>query len=201
VRSNLLRLGTAQHFENQASPIFKPMPTCAILRGKHSRFQTLRPGHDSADHARAQDFQREAVLVQGFGTLAVIAGLAALAGVLMLELRPSRIRKAHTIWRRVPCWLADYGPATLLVTSVAFLISFLPFQHAFAEYRASNYVVPNVERLMDAIWGLLEIPEYVTGVNAAVWIWTFVTAALTALLLFVLVRGFYGRRRAAANPA
>jgi len=161
-------------------------------------FQTLRPGHDSADHARAQDFQREAVLVQGFGTLAVIAGVAALAGVLVLELWPSRIRNAHTIWRRVPCWLADYGPATLLVTDVAFLISFLPFQHAFAEYRASNYLLPNEERLMDALWGLLEIPEYVTGVYAAVSIWTFVTVALTALLLFVLVRGFYRTRRAVA---
>jgi hypothetical protein len=51
---------------------------------------------------------------------------------------------------------------------------------------------------MDALWGLLEIPEYVTGVYAAVSIWTFVTVALTALLLFVLVRGFYRTRRAVA---
>jgi hypothetical protein len=116
----------------------------------------------------------------------------------VLELWPSRIRNAPTIWRRVPCWLADYGPATLLVTDVAFLMSFLPFHCAFADYRASNYLLPNEERLMDALWGLWEIPNYVTGVYAAVSIWTFVTVALTALLLFVLVRCFYPTRRAVA---
>jgi hypothetical protein len=166
-----------------------------------SSFQGLRPGHDSADHERAQTFQREALLVQGFGILAVIAVLAALAGVLMLELWPSRIRNAQTISRRVPCWLADYGPTTLLVASVAFLMSFLPFQRAFEEYRASNYALLNEERLLDSMWGLLEIPQYVTGVNAAVSIWTFVTVALSALLLFVLARGFYRMRRTVAKPA
>jgi hypothetical protein len=59
-------------------------------------------------------------------------------------------------------------------------------------------VIPNEERLMDALWGLSEIPEYVTGVNATVSIWTFVTVALTALVLFVLVRGFYPTSRAVA---
>ena len=54
---------------------------------------------------------------------------------------------------------------------------------------------------MDAMWGLFEIPQFVTGVNAAVSTWTFVTAALSALLLFVLVRGFYRMRRNVAKPA
>jgi hypothetical protein len=162
-------------------------------------FLALRPGHDSADHARAQAFRREGMLVQGFGTLAVIAGLAALAGVLMLEMWPSRIRKTKTIWRRVPCWLADYGPATLLVASVAFLASFLPFQRAFEEYRTSK--LPNDQRLTDSLWGLLEIPQYVMSSSAAVPIWTFVTVALSTLLLFVLVSGFYRTRRTVAKPA
>jgi tetratricopeptide (TPR) repeat protein len=164
-------------------------------------FQALRPGHDSADHARVQTFRREAMLVQGFGTLAVIAGLAALAGVLMLELWPSWIRNSHTIWRRAICWTSDYAPSVLLAASGAFLISFLPFQRAFEEYRASNYSLLNEQRVMESMWGLLEIPQSVTGVNFAVSIWTFVTVALSALLLFVLARGFYRMRRTLSKPA
>jgi len=54
---------------------------------------------------------------------------------------------------------------------------------------------------MGAMWGLMEIPEYVMGVSARVSIWAFVTIALAAFLLFVLVRGIYRTRRAASNPA
>ena len=122
-------------------------------------------------------------------------------GVLLLEMWPGRMRNAQTRWRRALCWMADYAPATLLVAIGAFLMSFLPFQHAFAEYRASSYMLLNDERLMGAMWGLMEIPEYVMGVNARVSIWAFVTIALAALLVFVLVRGIYRTRRAASNPA
>jgi len=75
--------------------------------------------------------------------------------------------------------MADYAPATLLVAIGAFLMSFLPFQHAFAKYRASSYML----------------------LNARVSIWAFVTIALAALLVFVLVRGIYRTRRAAPNLA
>ncbi|PYU44725.1 MAG: hypothetical protein DMG54_08255 [Acidobacteria bacterium] len=122
-------------------------------------------------------------------------------GVLLLEMWPGRMRNAQTRWRRALCWMADYAPATLLVAIGAFLMSFLPFQHAFAEYRASSYMLLNDERLMGAMWGLMEIPEYVMGVNARVSIWAFVTIALAALLVFVLVRGIYRTRRAAPNLA
>jgi hypothetical protein len=164
-------------------------------------FQALRPGHDSADHARARTFQREAMLVQGFGTLAVIAGFAALAGISMLELWLRKIRDTKTIWRRVAGCLADYAPATLLAASGAFLLSFLPFQRAFEEYRTSNYSLLNEQRLMESMWGLLDLPQSVTDVNFAVSIWTFVTVALSALLLVVLAHGFYRTKRASAKPA
>jgi tetratricopeptide (TPR) repeat protein len=165
------------------------------------RARSMRPGHDPAIRAQAQAFQWEGLLVQGFGTLGVIAGFAALAGILLLELWPSQTRNAKTIWRRALCWIADYAPATLLVASAAFLMSFLPFQHAFAEYRSSSYVLANHERLVEALGDLNGIPDYVMGVNARVLIWAFVTIALTALLLLVLVRGNFRARRAASNPA
>jgi len=164
-------------------------------------FRALRPGYDSADHARAQTFRREGMLVQGFGTLAVLAGLAALAGVLMLELWPRKIRDTKPIWRRGACLAANYAPTVLLVACGVFLVSFLPFQRAFEAYRASTYSLLNEEELMDPMWGLMEIPRYVTGVNFAVSVWTIFTIALSTLLLFVLARGFYRMRRPVANPA
>jgi hypothetical protein len=48
---------------------------------------------------------------------------------------------------------------------------------------------------------LFEIPKYVVGVDAAVEVWSFVTIALSVLLLLVLLRGFYRPRHTVANPA
>ena len=165
------------------------------------RFTEMRHAHNPARGAGTQTFRREAIMVESFGLLCLVAAFGALAGVSMLELWPSRTQDAQPIWRKVSCCLADYGPATLLVASVAFLISFLPFERAFAEYRASNYSLPNQEQLMESMWGLLEIPRYLTGGSFQVSVWTFVTIALSALLLFVLVRGFYRMRRTVAKSA
>ena len=110
--------------------------------------------HDPATHAQAQAFQWEGMLVQGFGTLGVIAGFAAFAGILLLELWPWRIRNAKTIWRRALCCIADYAPSTLLVASAVFLTSFLPFQHPFLEYRSSSYVLTHQEHLREALCDL-----------------------------------------------
>jgi hypothetical protein len=40
-----------------------------------------------------------------------------------------------------------------------------------------------------------------TGANASVSTWTIITIALTALLLFVLVRGLFRTRSTVAKPA
>ena len=157
--------------------------------------------HDPTHDATAQDFRKMARWVQSFAILSVVGALAAFAGILMVELWPSRIPKAKTIWRKVLCWMADYGPAALLVGSVGFLISFLPFQRAFEQYRALSNGIPNEKRLMDAMWGFSEIPDYMTGANGSVSTWTAITVALSALLVFVLVRRFYRMRRTAAKPA
>jgi tetratricopeptide (TPR) repeat protein len=165
------------------------------------RARSMRPDRDPATRAQAQAFQWEGMLVQGFGALGVIAGCAALGGILLLELWPWQIRNAKTIWRRALCSIADYAPVTLLVAIAAFLMSFLPFQRAFAEYRSSSYVLANHEHLMEALGDLNGIPDYLMGVNARVLIWAFVSIALTALLLFVLVKEILRARHAASKPA
>jgi hypothetical protein len=94
--------------------------------------------------------------------------------------------------------VADFAPATLLV-ACAFLVSFLPFQSVFEEYRSSSLQLGDERVLTDAMWSLLRIPDYVVGDDNAVALWTFVTIALSALLLFVLARGFYRMRHGASG--
>jgi len=173
----------------------------ARLNEIDERAKEMRYAHNPAQGAAAQGFRKMARLVQSFAILCVVGAFAAFVGILMVELWPKRIPKAHPIWRKVPCWMADYGPAALLVGSVGFLISFLPFQRAFEEYRALSNGHPNEERLMDAMWGLLEIPEYMTGANGSVSTWTIITIALSALLLVVLVHGIYRTMRTVAKSA
>jgi len=152
------------------------------------RVKVMAPGHDQA--VRQEAFRREATLVQGFGILAAITGIVAFAGILLLELWPRRSRNAKTIWRRASCWAADYAPAMLLAASGAFLLSFWPFQHAFAEYRASNYLLA-VRNPMDALLSLNQIPDWMLSDYGHVTIWSAVTIALTALLIFLVARGVY----------
>jgi hypothetical protein len=174
----------------------------ATLRGQiESRLDSLR--WDSDPHAlpRAQRFNREGTILQLSALLGLVSGLGALAGILLLEVQPSKRLKQQAILRRLSCWAADYAPVFFLAACAVFLVSFLPYQRALAEYRASNYTVVDQQRLMDALWSLISFPEYALGVDASVAFWATVTIALSALLLFVLVRAFYRTKRAAANPA
>ena len=161
--------------------------------------RSIRTAMPPRDDPQARIFREEAILAQCLGTLSVVAGLAALAGILLLELWPRKIRNAKTIWKNLTCWLADFAPATLLAVCSAFLMCFLPFQRAFSDYRSSDYLVSDQRGLADALWALIEIPGYVLGVNARVLIWAFVSVALTALLLWVVVRGNARTRRAAST--
>jgi hypothetical protein len=148
-----------------------------------------RVGNTSASEVRMARFRRAATLVQVFGALAAITGIASLAAVLLLELWPRKL--GNPILRRAACWTADQAPAVLLAASGAFLLSFLPFQRAFAEYRASNDVLTGRERLMEALSGLGQIPYYILGVYGQVTIWSLVTIVLTVLLIFLVARGIY----------
>ena len=55
----------------------------------------------------------------------------------------------------------------LLAASGGFILSFLPFQRAFAEYRASNDVLTRHQRLTEALLGLEQIPDYMLGAQTA----------------------------------
>jgi hypothetical protein len=166
-----------------------------------ARLEALRWGSDPDAQARAQRFQREGTIVQVSVILGFLSGLTAMAGILWMELHPAERMKEWAILRRMSCWAADFAPAAFLAATGVFILSFLPYQRAIAEYRSSNYNVIDKDRLMDALWSLISFPEALLGVDAAVAFWALVTIALSALLFLVLARGFYRMRRAASNPA
>ena len=101
-------------------------------------------------------------LVQGFGILAVMAGFAALAGILLLELWPTKFRSRKTSWRNVVCWAADDAPATSLVASGALLLSFLPCARAFSEYRTSTVGLSSQEVPRGSVMGV-HVSEWLRG--------------------------------------
>jgi hypothetical protein len=151
--------------------------------------------------AREQAFRKRAVFVQGFGLLGGFAGFVTIAGILLLELWPRKNRKGAGFRRRVLCLAADYAPATLLAACGGFLLSFLPFQRALAEYRRSSYLLVDQQRITVALWSLIRVPEYVVGVDRAVALWSTVTITLSVLAVFILAWGFYRTKRTVANPA
>jgi tetratricopeptide (TPR) repeat protein len=161
------------------------------------RLQYDGPGRQE----RARALRWEAMLVQGSGILGGIAGIAALAGILMVELQSRKNGKRQPIWRRGACFAADYGPATMLVASGAFVVCFLPFQRALAEFRVSSYMGEDERRITDALWCLIAVPEYMLGVDATVAFWSMVTICLSVLAAVIVAWGFYRGRRAATKPA
>jgi hypothetical protein len=205
----IIGLGAAQQAEQELVDIYSSTSNTQGARSValrlaqiEGRVQGMQAWHDpavprskghvgdiNASEVRMARFRKEATLVQVFGALAAIAGIAALAAILLLELWPRKIRKP--ILRRAACWTVDSAPAMLLAASGGFLVSFLPFQRAFAEYRAANDVLSGHERFIEALSGLGQIPYYMLGAYGHVTIWSFATIALTALLLFVVARGIY----------
>jgi len=148
-----------------------------------------------------QTLQWEAAFVQGFGILGGIAGLAVILGILELELRSGKNRNRTSVWRRVMCLVSDYAPAALLLASGAFVVCFLPFQRALADFRASAFLPADERRITDALWSLIEVPQYMLGDDAAVAFWSFITITLSVLAISIVVWSWHRTRRAAINPA
>jgi hypothetical protein len=157
---------------------------------------TLRP-HDG-NYGRERSYRRWGILLQGSAGLALISAFAGLAAILFLELLPARFGNRKTLWRKTVCRAADYAPATFLVASATFLLSFLPYAHAFSEFFALGNGVRNEELISDTLYGLMAVPGYVPEPRSMV-IWFSGGAALVALAVFIVARRIYRSRRVQAE--
>jgi hypothetical protein len=173
----------------------------AKLQKIEERQSAFRPYFTAEDEVQKRVFQRYALLVQGSVLLMAIAAIVTLIGVLALELSRRKSRARKTTWRRALCLTVDFAPATLFAASIAFLLSFRPFERVLAESRSAVHGSSNFRHLATALWSLFEIPEFVEGADTGVSIWLLITVALTVIAVFIVVRSFYRARRAAVNPA
>ena len=142
-----------------------------------------------------QTFHQAAILVRGFGIMAVLSGFAALAGILLLELWPERFRKRKTTWRRVVCWAADYAPSIALAAGGGLLLSFLPFAHAFSQFQTSASLISSQEVFGEAFNGIDVSQSYFFWRAGAVfWIWSLLTITLATAAILIVARSIYRAR-------
>lgn len=157
-----------------------------------------RIGRDEAGRAeRRRGVEREAALVQGCAILGGISLLAAVVGVLFVELSPSNARRGW--WPRAMCFAADYAPSAVLIASGGFLICFRPFQKVLADFRVSSFQLDDEHRLTDAMWSLTSVPEHVLGMDSAVTFWSALTITLSAIVVAMVASGIYRARRVASR--
>lgn len=149
----------------------------------------------AASKLRRQSFQRWGFFVQGFGGLIVTAGFAGLAALLWLEFRGDTAKSRRLWLRSAMCWTADYAPVILLVSSGAFLVSFLPYARALLEFRSSSDPLAHERDMGEALLALSEIPDRVLRPDSGVSFWSFVIVTLATLAVFIVVRGLYRDRR------
>ena len=160
---------------------------------------TLRPGHEG--YGREQTFRRWGILLQGSAGLALISGFAGLAAILLLDLLLTGFGNRRTLWRRAVCWTADYAPATFLLSSGAFLLSFLPYAHFFSECFSWSNGLRNEYLISDALIGLTAVPSYLLGPDGSIVIWFSGLGSLAVLAVFIVGRGIYRARRMQAKQS
>jgi hypothetical protein len=158
-----------------------------------ARFEARGPVHMHA-------FRRLGFLVQGLGIFLILAALSVLAAMVVLEIVPAGPSRRRTWLRKAASWATDYAPPALLVSSGAFLLSFLPYARVFAEYRSSSEPLPDEHLMVEALWGLGALPVRVLGSDYDIWL--AVTVALSGLAVLIVARSLYrsGRVRALLRP-
>jgi len=202
VIEKLIALAIARHASNESGELYQSVARTVDAQNATLRVQQIdeRIAALHFDYSRQQRFRKWGFLVQGVGGLAVLAGCAALLAILLQEFWPARTGSRRSSWRKVVCWFVDYAPATLLVATGAFLLSFLPFAHVLAQFRSSQDNLLADRYMGDTLMSLASIPIWVLSAKGTVWIWEFVTAFLVGVALFAAARSIYRVKRVSPKP-
>lgn len=136
--------------------------------------------------------RREALLFQTCAILLVVCGVMLALSFFLLEIRPRSFPPRRATWQRILCTSADYAPASFLILTFAFVVSFLPIAHLFAQYRSASASIATFQEISGTLWGLMELPLSLQNILNPPLFWWLVTAALVilaALFLFRLLSG------------
>lgn len=149
--------------------------------------------------ARQKSFRGPALLFQVSAILLLLCGLAVAFSYLFLEFRPRSSFRWRGGWQRILCRTADYAPASLLLISFVFTVSFLPFARLFAQYRSASASSNTFRALSDTFGGLTPIPALLQSIFDASAFWWLITAVLLLLAVFIIRRSFH--RPGPAEPS
>jgi hypothetical protein len=142
--------------------------------------------------AQSDSLRREAMLFQVSAILLFICGVMVVLSFLLLEIRPRTSFQRRAAWQRILCRTADYAPASFLILSFAFSVSFLPIAHLFARYRSASASTDTFREISGTLWGLMEVPsslQYILDPPLFWWLLTTALVILAALFLFRLLSG------------
>ena len=146
--------------------------------------------------AQSDSLRREAALYQACAILLFVCGVITALSFFLLELRPRFLPRRRAAWQRILCRTADYAPASFLILSFAFLMSFLPIAHLFARYRSTDASIETFREISGTLWGLEEVPERLQYILSPPFFWWLLTTALVVLAALLVFRMFSGTRPA-----
>lgn len=160
------------------------------LESRHRTFMSL------PYLAESNSVRLEARLFQSSAILLFICGVLVALSFLLLEIRPRSFPQRRAVWQRILCKTADLAPATFLLLSCAFFVSFLPIAHLFTRYRSTNISVDMFREIRGTLYGLVEVPISVQNILDPPLFWWLVTIALMALAALLMFRLFTRARTA-----
>ena len=144
-------------------------------------------------------FRWKAILFQTSAILLFICGVLVALSFLLLELRPHSFPRRRALWQRILSRTADYAPASFLVLSFAFLVTFLPIAHLFARYRSTGASIETFREISGTLWGLMEIPGRIQNILDPPFFWWLLTTAVVILAALLQFR-LFTRTRTAPQP-
>jgi len=147
-----------------------------------------------------ESFRWKAILFQTCAILLLVCGVTVALSFLLLEFRPRSFGQPRAAWQRILCTTTDYAPASLLILSFAFLVTFLPIAHLFARYRSAGASIDTFREISGTLWGLMEVPSSVQNTLDPPFFWWLLTAALVILAAVFLYR-ILSRARTAPQAA
>jgi hypothetical protein len=145
---------------------------------------------------RTDSFHRDAMLFQTVAILLFVCGVILALSFLLLEIRPRSFPQRRAAWQRILCATADYAPASFLILSFAFFVTFLPIAHQFAQYRSASASIATFQEISGTLWGLEAVPLSVENILNPPFFWWLLTTALVILAALFLFRLFSGAKSA-----
>lgn len=138
---------------------------------------------------------RKACTVHGLMLLVIVLSSCLAVSLFLFELKPARKLKITPRLQRIAALAVDYFPVVLVLNGIAFLTLFQPYARTFNALLSEDLTQWRSDELRDSYQYLLSAPDWaLSNVSEALFspyhLWIIFTAVLSAIALFITMRGF-----------